>query len=524
MEGAKDFRSEATGIPDFRPGLTLPMHEMHSAMYVTGNNPAKMLTMLALATFPEEAYVTSRDLEGRLTALCDKGDGDGWVPAPPTLLNYCKTFEPAELVSFGTVQNRLSAKISKRTEAVRLTQKGRRIGPVVAGALLSLELQTLESDGPEEVQRFALQTAMGTTLYSKGRIIGAPTRLDIYDLLLQRTEGMAQVELRRELGLSHSGLAMVVQDLCDAGILVNQTNHGESRVFRLLGKASDFQVKSWASPERATVIAAIAALRSEGVVQTTAKDILDRAVRIEPSLARDRMSYLLTRWVRHPPNRYLVEEAKLSSNAYNHTRIFIPDKNRAYLKEVLQIRRLLIEDSTEAEAFRQTARRQAEAILSSPREVSCLLRQSRQNAKSIDRRGEHDWAHDIISLIPPEGIGAIELHRKVVSKYGKNIVYRGFRDRLNRLPDIVITEGVGRSAAVISVAARTAPAVDTSGNIGTAADVIVTARTFPRNWGHDAACRDEDPELFFPLAGPGPVKAEVAKQAEKPKQFATVVR
>jgi len=380
-------RQEAPDMPD-----------IHKAMYLMGNHPAKMVTLLALTTFPPDEYITKGGLRKRLVTL-QEGVSD-WTPGPQVLLGYCKNaMQPPGFVEFGAGTGS-KRRNNVQPEGVRLTEKGRLLGPVVAGALLNLELESMgRSDSGH--QPLFLQVVMGSGQCSKGRIIGSPTRLTVYDALLRHSpEGIAEAELRTESGLSYAHLTGVTQDLGQLGVLCKDDDYDDKRTFNLSDKLVGFSGRTVA-PEMAAVIAALVNLRVEGTTTASVKDILGRAQQMRPDLSRSIMSKLFTRWLYPSRNASLVQEVKLSSdNQRYHTRISIPGEHREYLKELLQIRQMLVEDSPEAEAFREAASQQASVIVSSAKQIGRLLAQSKRMSGSVKRYRAGDCIHNVAQLIP----------------------------------------------------------------------------------------------------------------------------
>lgn len=486
-------------LPELETVLGLPA--ALATMYLVGSHPAKMVTFLALNSFQEGEYVTKERLVKRLEQM--RGGGDGWMPTRSTVYGYCRdALKPLDLIEFGTTMGtKGSIKKEGMVGAVRVTERGRRIGPTVVGALLHLELQSIKQERFGDGYPLPLQIALGKPLLSKERITGVPTRLRIYDALLHAPEGLPQVELKRAAGVSHTGIVVQVQDLCHLDILTKEDSHGEKRYFELSEDISELGSRFARSSEGGIIMTAIQQLHRRGAGRVTMVDILDCIDQIDPGVSRRKMNKLVSNWAARPTNSRFIQEAKLSENRYHQTRVRLAEPYKDYIRELIRIRRLLTEESPEANAFRAQSRQHAEEIVVSSEHIAQLLARSGDQSNHIAVRGDGDWARGIVSLIPLNGeIDTMSLHRKVVQVYKRDVVYRGFRDRLNQLAEIEVTERIG------------------VGQRGTALGVVSLKRwAFPRDWMHDAACIDLDPELFSPLAGSGTVSAKVQKQVEQAK-------
>ncbi len=160
-----------------QPPLAAPS-DMHTAMYLMGNHPAKMVSLLALESFPPGEYIGRNMLAQRLEAM--KEGADGWMPQPTTLLDYCRdNLGPLGFIDSIKPERPSGTKKDMPSGELRLSEKGRLLGPLVAGPLLSFELETLEADYDKNNLRLPLQVAMGKTYYAKGRLKGGPTRFSI---------------------------------------------------------------------------------------------------------------------------------------------------------------------------------------------------------------------------------------------------------------------------------------------------------------------------------------------------------
>jgi len=495
------------------------MARAQEAMFLMGNHPAKLATHLALTTFEPEEYVSKARLQRQVAALQE--GNDGWTPKPQTLLTYCKdSMVPLGFVELGHTVS--AHKKETEIESVRLTEKGRAIGSVVAGALLRLELQNLEHSTSDAHKASFLQDIIGKTFYKKGRLSGAPTRFAIYETLLalQVDEGLAQTELKSKTGLPHSTLVMLTQDLCHLDILYKEDDFNAKQTFTISPNLLDIDLNRLLTIETRTIVTAAMVLFQEGHTQVKGTDILERAQQMKPEFSRRRMNKLLIKWLAHPANTSLLQEVKLSKKPQYHTRIGIRNERRNYLQELMHIRRMLADNSDEARLFRATATRQAEMLLASPQDIARLMTQA-QNKSRSHMPNTADWLDDLLSLIPPEGISTLELHRKVVERSGKDIVYRAFRDRLNRLQgqEIEITEDstcnrpgisgfVTHRLGAVAQTVRSEPASTSQKHV------------FPENWADEAACLYVDPELFYPLGSRHSRVTEVAqRQAENAKRI-----
>ncbi|HSX08056.1 MAG TPA: WhiB family transcriptional regulator [Candidatus Saccharimonadales bacterium] len=489
--------------------------DLRVAMFLMGNQPAKMANYLALTTFEPEEFVSRTSLEQRVAAL--QGDTCGWVPSPQTLLNYCKeSLLPVGFVEFGSVSGKVK---NSEIPATRLTQKGRELGGIVAGALLSLELQSineLEAGTPDPP---SLQDVMGRVFYKDGRLSGAPTRFAIYETLMQLSpgEGLALVELRRKLDLGHTTVLGAVQDLCNLNILCKEDNFNEKRRLTMSPDLLHANVSLLWANESMAVLAGMKELLKEGRTQVTNADIVARAQQIQPQLSRNKISRALNRWLAHPSHASHVQEVKITNNRRHHTQISVSEERRDYLAKLLNIRRLLTEDSEMGDSFRETAMQEAERIASSPQDIARLMRRAKSKTKGLTPEGTVYWMDDLASFIPPEGISMVELHRKVTERIGKDLVYRAFRDRVNRLQGMVID--ITECAPERGRPGKPDGYVTLAGQFpGLAAASRSKVRVFPNNWADSAACSQVDPDLFYPIGGDnGVVTAATQAQADKAK-------
>ncbi len=301
--------------------------------------------------------------------------------------------------------------------------------------------------------------------------------------------------------MSNSGLSVALQDLRNLGIVHKEEIQADSRIFILSEELAELNIGRVRAPESVAVLTALIRLQAEGHTKISGKRIFDSVAAARPEMSRRRMNWLFTKWRGNPNNAALVPEVRLSDRQYDRSHVAIVPEYQNYLSNLLGIRQMLGEDNPAAEAWRQAAREQAKDIAASPDHIARLLQLSKTHAACVNVPRDADWARDLAQFIPPEGIDAMELHRRVVDDQGKNIVYRAFCERLNRL------DGIGVMERARLGQAQRPP------------NLVIKKHTFPKTWTNDAACKRLDPSLFSPLAGPGEVHPKVERQVEAAKSI-----
>jgi len=485
--------------------LSPAIPDEHVAMYFTGNNAAKLVLWLALESFPASYNIKPKAISERIKDM--QAGADGWNIIPSKLLGYCHdSLAPAKLIRYGSpeaekaIQQKKYNSKEEYDKGLRLSGLGRALGPMVAGPLLSFELKTLEENTDKNNKRLPLRLAMGKAYRTNEKIKGVPTRFEIYDALLQNPEGLALKDLLEHTDVGHSTLLGVVQELCNIGLLHNEDYHSENRIFTVTDQVNAMDTSQF----QETVLAAIQALRCfyvEGLQQVSAKRIFDKAALLRPNISRQDIGTTFWKWLKKSNRRELIPEVRVSNHRRTLSHITIAPEYRQYLEELSLIKRMLVEDSPEAQVWREEAGAQAKTITDDPERVALLTSSAKTTAANVGSTNNEEWARKLRHLIPPEGINATELHQKVVDNFGKYVHYASFIDRLPQLPDVGVMTNPG------------------AGKRGHTQGYIIKNHTFSKKWTEQAACSDLSPAFFSPLAGPGPVHPKVERQVELAKQI-----
>ncbi|HSX34397.1 MAG TPA: WhiB family transcriptional regulator [Candidatus Saccharimonadales bacterium] len=459
-----------------------PLADTAMLMDYAGNHPGKLATIIALSTFPGDGFATHAEVINRLNSI--QGEDPGWdftdsrsLPAA-----YCrKSLAPAGLVEFGT---KVSVK-GVPVEAVRLTPTGLTEGIMLAGALIPFD-----ATAPEGT---SLQEAMGGSQQQRVLGNGEPSRLAMYRTLLDAPRGVvAGVDLQRATGLSQGTASSIVKELDTAGIFSSiERSAPANRLFHLAEPPqSVHNLPIHTRGDTLAIIKAAMQLRAHGKTQATGAEILEMSVLpagSDPGVAWG----VFTRWLRESNNSFLTEQTP-HDNIALRTRIAITRTWRPFLRELLRVRQLLAEGAEDAANFRANALAYGQDLVNHPKILATVL----ARAEAYSRRGSDDWLDHIAGFVPDEGIAAPELHRIATAALGAKITYKKFRKRLGRAATLTITEQQG------------------GGSSGNSISYVTPPPRFAADWTNDAACRGQDPDLFYP-EGIGEAAVAQAQAAQR---------
>jgi len=481
-----------------QPQLEADMPDALRAMYVMGSHAAKLLTCLTLTTFPPEEYVSSNEINVRLTQL--QGATAGWKLGPDVAYGYGKrAFKPLGFIESTTVNR---AGQGSPVEVMRLTEKGRHLGTVVAGAMLSLELQSIDK-AKAGLPSISLQDIMGVPDVLKGSFERPPTRLSICEALLQHPgQGLSQAELTTMCRINKSTTSVAVRSLLSSGIVTRDNGLVDKRTFALTDRLSEINIDHLPSIELIAMIEAARILQKQGFTQVTLSQWHETAVQVRPRARRDLMKYGFTQWHRRGENGSKIPEIEPAKNLRYQTRIVLAEEHTDYIQELLRIRHLLVDTTPEAADFRRAAKAQAIAILGAPDKVASLMAYAKD--KTSFAKGSRAWRDAVPALVPQDGIPLAELHNQIVAVTGKNIEYPWFMRVIAELDGFeLVTAKAGQSNR------KNPPIVKPLAE--------PQKQVFPANWVKDAVCKDMDPDLFDPPAGVGRPSDAVLRQAKAAK-------
>ena len=472
----------------------IAMPDEHKAFYLLGNNPAKMVTLLALYSLLPKGFVTSYRVCQYMAEM--RQDTESWTPSRGGVERYCQD----ALLPIGALECEDAALATENTSSkrLRLAESGKTLGMIVAGALLPVELKTLEHED-EHDRRLSLQAAMGLTCQKEGELQGAPSRFAIFEKLLERPEGLSQADLRDEVGLPKLGTIAVLRQLVDLGLLHKEESYGGKRVFELSPDLVRVDPRTSRLPESKAVLEALVGFHAEGKRRITIKQVIDRGLTARPDLLRKRMVQIFRDWRNSPRNKGLMVPVKLGQDARASTRYTIADEYGGFIGELVGIKQKLVEVGPEAEDWRAEAWHYAADMTAKTPEnaqrVALLMESVRSySGRKIDPT-IRSWKHNITELVPPEGISVADLHKRVIAR-GGHVQYNLFSDALEEIPGLGL---IPRPELLEHAKAQR---------------YVIKEHTFADNWGKDAACKGIDPEFFVPFAGHVRVHPRVQAQVE----------
>jgi WhiB family redox-sensing transcriptional regulator len=459
---------------------------MAMLMDYAGNHPGKLATLVALSTFHDETvgpqFATHAEVVNRLNLI--QGDEPGWdftetrsLPAA-----YCrKSLQPAGLVEYGT---KVSVK-GTPVEAVRLTPLGLTEGLILAGALIPLDW-----GAPEGA---SIQGAMGASQQQRANGGGEPSRIAMYRYLDSSPRGVAAaVDLQHAANISQGTASSVVRELDNAGILSSvERSDPANRTFTLNEPpAGAHHLPKHTRADTRAVIKAALLLQAHGKTQVTGAEILE--LTMLPAGADRGVAWAnFTAWVRGSGSSFLSEQTA-HDNIALRTRIAITRNWRPFIHELLRVRQLLTSADEASETFRARTLEFGQKLAQRPKMLAAVLGQ----AEAYSRRGSDDWLEQVAGIVPDEGVSAPDLHRLVGSALGVRITYKKFRRRIGRIPILTITEQPG------------------GGTSGNTISYVTPPPRFGSNWADEAACRDKDPDIFYPEGTHGPVAVAQAERAK----------
>lgn len=425
-------------------------------------DPGKMITFLAVGTFPPEKKVTISDVAERSNELQSPYETRHVKAA--NVKKHCKTLVAAGLIELekGRVPDSVGpAYILHRTE------KGVTAGVAASGAMLGLQLEVPEEGFLERTMSIRADTARDNP------------RPAFYERLLS---GPASItELATAANISMARTTHFVQRLCDDNVLLHQNFIGPENHTYLLA-TGDFP----AAPKNHItdyVLEAAQTLRARNSRIVTGQDLLDEVNRVNPRLPRDTVWHALRTWMAYEPHRRGLIRPQDEWGA--RSRVDIIPSLVPYIKKMIEMRRLLMGEDKEARDFQAQAREDAQEIVNSPELVAQALGYKSGYTAQTDAGNNWRGAAESIYFSRLEAgelkLSLDELHQQAMERTGRRISIKHFRAHL-----------LGSSRLML----RYEPLQ--TRNTRLAKYVIGKNIVLSMDWSK-AACKDEDPEPFFPF-------------------------
>jgi len=440
-------------------------------------DPAKMVTLLALGTFPAQEKVGFLALADRCNDLQGAYKTRDIIKA--TVVKHCKSaLSTAGLVELGQA----ATEGGKSFHTVGLSEKGATVGVAISGAMLGLQLET-----PQEG---FLETVMSV----RADVARDNPRPLIYEKLL---DGPASVmDIARFAGISPAQTTHFVQVLTEGNVLSHRSLiDPANREYQLA--QGEFPVTTKASPVSGFILKAALTLRSNDHTTVTGQDLLDEVGRTNPRVPQETVWKALLTWMQYGPHRNgLIRPLAGPSTAKSEVSI-TPDFESS-IKAMLERRRLLLGTDAQAAAFQARARQDAHEIINSPELVAQVLAYRSGFRIETSTDSWMDLAEQIYAANSRLNVPLEELHQQAMAQAGRRINMRTFCQRIIEAPSLLL-----RYQSAQRRGSRLAKYV-------TGKQTMV-----PADWVHDAACRDEDPELFFPRS----TAKAFTPQAERAKRI-----
>lgn len=367
-------------------------------------DPAKMVTALALSTFPAEQGATFTELATRFNDL--QGEYQTRTLIREAAIQHCQ----ATLLPAGLIEISADAK----AYTVRFTEKGKTLGMSIVGAQLGLQLETPHEGFYER------------TMSTRAEITRDNPRVPLYKEIL--TNGPAAImDLARAADISSSRTTNFVQRLTDDGVLSAHHIY-DLEQYRYLLAAGDFPISSRPSEVSATILEAARILRDTKHV-VTAQELLDQVSRLKPEYPQKEVWEALLSWHHYKPHRMGLIRPAETEPSKSKTSIDISDAFKPDIAQMLKIRHLLIADTKGARKFQANAQQDARDIAHSPELVAKALAYK----TGYPRQNEsNNWAEAVEAIYheqASEGVTEIsleEVRRLAMARLGQSITMRHF--------------------------------------------------------------------------------------------------
>lgn len=336
--------SEQEPIPNLQPPEAIPVPlrfpEEHAAMYLLGNNMGKMATILAFYSYAGHA-VTTYALSKRLHEMV----GGAGRPLHTTLLDsYCEdALFPAELVEYENPHPHTKA--YART-AMRLTEKGLTLGMGIVGAMVPIELETLTTND-EHNKRLPLHTALGRTMLTSAGLHGVPTRMTIFESLVQEPE-VSFAELQHKAKLAPHSAVKLMRQLIDLGLVTRKDRYGADRPYDLQPELAAQDIGRPKTPHSKTILETLMQLQARGETRLTGKQIIDKVLEARPDFVWEEVYAIFTQW--RFKNKDLLVPVHAGNELIHYS---LTDEYRAFIQELVAVKQKLVATGESADAWRQ---------------------------------------------------------------------------------------------------------------------------------------------------------------------------
>lgn len=298
--------------------------------------PARLVTLMALASFGSGEQVTIADIAGR----ADEMQG----PDPPRFYTksivsrHCRIWlENAGLV---TLEDRPNGKANAPATHVELTNSGRTDGLAFAGAHLDLQLAVPQDTFLEDV--------MGTKTDPERN----PRPL-LYEPLLRGSRSIGEIVALTGLGqtmVSRHVAALVKKGVLDYDNLLDPDN----QTYNILADPADFMTRGAPGNLLARVVKVYYDTGLDGI---TGEDIVQRTAKLYPEIAIQELWPVLKKLAREPKRARFISPESAQQKPRSIVRI--NEEYRPYIERLFEMWQVIFEKSPEAEDFRDRAKKRA---------------------------------------------------------------------------------------------------------------------------------------------------------------------